>query len=283
MFSRISLFLNSNKKIYLIVPYLLIALLLIILQIILIIFNALKPLPNSSGNGYNDNWILLKEPATWNIILRSLRVGVAASILCLLIGFPYAYFVSSSKSKIFQIYSMSLILSPLAIFTIARIYSLRILFVNLVSDSNSLNNELFLIVGLMYLNLPLMVMPIYSVLKDMPKNIIEASNDMGYNTFQTVFKVIVPYSTKAILSGFGMIFLSSATTFVVSAKLLPNGTQNQLIGDLINITINPGNKYDLAKGSSLVLVVSAIFINIYSFILLMPRLIFKLKKGAHYE
>ncbi|MFL1037980.1 ABC transporter permease subunit, partial [Mycoplasmopsis synoviae] len=97
--------------------------------------------------------------------------------------------------------------------------------------------------------LPLMIMPLYSVFKDMPKNIVEASNDLGYSNFKTIFKVIIPYATKAILSGIAMIFLASATTFVVARKLLPDGWQNQLIGELINEKINPGNAFDLSSGS----------------------------------
>ncbi|EFF41454.1 ABC transporter permease [Mycoplasmopsis alligatoris] len=280
MFSKIKERLANNKRLTLLSPYLAVALLLIILPILLIIFNAFAPL--KSENGYSDNWELLKAISTWNIISRSLRVGVISAILCLFIGFPYAYFVSSSKSKIFQIYAMSLMLSPMAIFTIARVYSLRTLFVNIFDDS-TLNQEWFLVLGLTYLNLPLMIMPIYTVLKDMPKNIIEASHDLGYGSSKTMIKVIVPYALKAILSGFGMIFLSSATTFIISAKLLPDGSQNQMIGDIITKTINPGNKFDLSKGSSLVIVVSTIFIGIYSLILLLPKLFFKFKKGASYE
>ncbi|WP_334687615.1 hypothetical protein [Mycoplasmopsis felis] len=98
-----------------------------------------------------------------------------------------------------------------------------------------------------------------------------------------MLKVIIPYGTKAILSGLAMIFLASATTFVISSKLLVDGSQHQLIGDILNSKINPGNKYDLSSGSALVIVVSAIFIGVYSLFLLIPKLIFKLKKGANYE
>nr|WP_318033196.1 ABC transporter permease subunit [Mycoplasmopsis cynos] len=211
-------------------------------------------------------------------------IGIVSALLCLLIGFPYAYFVSISKSKIFKIFALSLIISPLAIFTVARIYSIKGLALAVfASNPKSLNNELFIIFGLTYLNVPLMIMPLYTVFKDMPKNIIEASHDLGFNNVQTIFKVIIPYGTRAIISGLGIIFLSSATTFIVSAKLLPDGSQNQLIGTVINSKINPGNKYDLSTGSMLVIVVSAIFIGIYSLLLIVPKIIFKLKKGAYYE
>ncbi|WP_324672280.1 ABC transporter permease [Mycoplasma sp. 888] len=267
-----------DKKTHLVWPYFLIALLLIILPIILIVLYAL--IPNESF----DNWVLIKSSSTWKIMGRSLWIGLAASMLCLIIGFPYAYFVSTSKSKIFKICALSLIISPLAIFTIARIYSIKALFLGIMAhNTKSLNNEAFMVFGLMYLNLPLMIMPLYTVFKDMPKNIIEASHDLGYNQTQTIFKVIIPYGIRAILSGFGMVFLASATTFVISAKLLPDGSQYQTVGDIINSRANPGNKFDLAAVSVLVIVVSAIFLSIYGIILITPKIIFRLKKGAHYE
>ncbi|WP_406613600.1 ABC transporter permease [Mycoplasma corogypsi] len=280
MLFKISEKLHLSKKTLLLIPYFFISVLFIILPVVLIVVSAFSLV----GGENFDSSEIIKEFNTWSIIGRSLWIGIVSALLCLIIGFPYAYFISTSKSKVFQIYALSLIISPMAIFTIARIYSIKGLFLAIfATNPGSLNNEAFIILGLTYLNLPLMVMPLYSVFKDMPKNITEASNDLGYNDFQTIFKVIIPYGTKAILSGLGMIFLASATTFVISAKLLPDGSQNKLIGDLINSKINPGNKYDLSAGSVLVIVVSAIFVGIYSLILILPRVIFKFKKGAHYE
>lgn len=267
-----------NKKLILLIPFFVIAILLILLPIVLILVNSIAPRNNF------DNWLLVKESNTWNIILRSLKLGFIASIICLFIGIIYAYWVSKSKNKFFKIYALTLIISPLAIFTIARIYSVKGLFLALFAgDPKSLNSEWFIVVGLVYLNLPLMIMPLYSVFKDMPKNIVEASNDLGYSNFKTFFKVIIPYATKAILSGIAMIFLASATTFVVARKLLPDGSQNQLIGELINEKINPGNPFDLSSGSALVIVVSAIFIGTYLLILIVPKVIYHFKKGAVYE
>ncbi|MGZ9755452.1 ABC transporter permease [Mycoplasma sp. 394] len=280
MFSKIKQTFTFDKKAWLFLPYLLIAIFLIVLPVLMIVISAFSATNNESF----DAAVLLKDLNTWNIIGRSLWIGIVSAFLCLIIGFPYAYFISTSKSKIFKLFALSLMISPMAIFTIARIYSIKGLALAIFhTNPKTLNSELFIIFGLTYLNLPLMVLPLYTVFKDMPKNIIEASNDLGYNNIQTMFKVIVPYGTKAILSGLAIIFLASATTFVISAKLLPDGSQHQLIGDLINSKLNPGNKYDLSSGSALVIVVSAIFIGVYSLFIFIPKLIFKFKKGAHYE
>ncbi|MGV2393812.1 UNVERIFIED_CONTAM: ABC transporter permease subunit [Campylobacter lari] len=138
-----------------------------------------------------------------------------------------------------------------------------------------------MILGLTYLNLPYMVMPLYSVIKDMPNNILEAASDLGYNNTQKFFKVILPYTSKAILSGIGLIFLSSATTFVISSKLLPDGSQKQTIGELINRFVNPASKSDIAVGTTLVLVVSGVFIGSYALINFLPKIIIKARGGVY--
>ncbi|TQC51355.1 ABC transporter permease [Mycoplasmopsis mucosicanis] len=275
MNSKIKAKLALNKRLILLLPYLLIAIFLIGLPVIMIIVKAFTP-----REGF-DNAQIIKEYNTWVIMGRSLRIGIISAIICLLIGFPYAYFVATSKSKILPIYAMSLILSPMLIFTIARIYAIRGFFLSIFNE-DTLNAEWFMILALSYLNLPFMIMPLYSVFRDMPKNILEASADLGYNKFQTLLKVVIPYAFKAILSGFSLIFLSSATTFVISDKLLSNPAQLQTIGSVINQYSDASNQYELSVGSVLVLVVSAIFIGCYALINFVPRLIIKLiqRKGA---
>ncbi|QBF34440.1 ABC transporter permease [Mycoplasmopsis phocirhinis] len=258
-----------NNRLLLLLPYILIALFLVVLPIILIIIQAFTPRHNF------DSAQLIKEFGTWKIIGRSLKIGVISAILCLLIGFPYAYFTATAKSKILPIYAMSLILSPMIIFTIAKIYAIRGFFLS-VFNEDSLEAEWFMVLALTYLNLPYMIMPLYSVFKDMPKNIIEASTDLGFSRIQTLFKVVIPYSTKAILSGVSLIFLASATTFVISDKLLANPAQLQTVGSIINQYSNPSNVFELSSGSVLVIVVSALFIGCYAAINFVPRLIVKL-------
>ncbi|WP_406617265.1 ABC transporter permease [Mycoplasmopsis adleri] len=277
MNSRIKNKLSLNKRLLLILPYLIIAILLVFTPILMIIINAFA----STGQTNFDSAELVKDPKTWTKIWRSLYIGIISAILCLLIGFPYAYFVARSKSKIVPIYAMSLMLSPMVIFTIAKIYAIRGFFLSIVPRENDLNEIWFMIFGLTYLNLPYMIMPLYSVLRDMPENIIEASHDLGYNSFQTLWKVILPYASKAILSGFGIIFLASATNFVISDKLLPDGSQLQTVGTMINNYTNPANRYEVALGTTLVLAVAAVFIGTYALINFIPRWINRIRRGHH--
>ncbi|WP_373440789.1 ABC transporter permease [Metamycoplasma equirhinis] len=269
----------SKLQISLLIPYILFAILFIILPMVLIFIYALKPI---DGQNRLDNWDIIAKRSTWLIIFRSLWTGIIAATFALIIGFPYAYIISKSKSKIFRTLSLSLILSPMAIFTISKALAVRGLF-SAIFDENYLNNNAFAIFGMVYLFLPFMIMPLYQVLKDMPKNILEASEDLGYSKIQTIFKVILPYCTKAILSGFGVVLMMSATSIIISDKLLPNGSQKQLIGNLINQFANTANPFDLANASSLVIITLLVLLAIYGIIYGIPYLIAKKRQGGIYE
>ncbi|WP_438340485.1 ABC transporter permease [Mycoplasma sp. 125] len=269
----------SKLQFTFIVPYVVFAVLFIILPMVFVCIYAFKPL---EGQTKLENWEIALKPSTWVIIGRSLLTGLFAAAVSLIIGFPYAYIVSRSKYKIIKILGLTLILSPLAIFTISKALAVRGLF-SAIFDENQLNNNFFIVFGMVYLYLPFMVLPLYQVIKDMPNNILEASEDLGYSKFKTVFKVIIPYTSKAILSGFGIVLMISATSIIISDKLLPNGSQKQLIGNLINQFANTANPFDLANSSTLVIITLAVLLSIYAIIYGIPFLIRKKRQGGNYD
>ncbi|WGI36995.1 ABC transporter permease [Mesomycoplasma lagogenitalium] len=266
---------NLNPRLSLSLVYIIFSIIFILLPMVLLLVKAVSPLKTDEEEIF-DNYLLIKQPGTWIIMWRSVSIGLVTALICLIIALPYAFYVSTSKSRAFKIYSISLIVSPLIIFTIAKTFSLRALFVTMF-DEASLNSYWFMLVGLVFLNLPFMIIPLYTVFKDMPKNILEASADLGYNRLQTLFKVVLPYGLKAIFSGIALVFLMAATSIIISDKLLPNGGQNQLIGNLINLNANPSNPFDLARSSSLVLITILVMLGIYAIVYFFPILILKLK------
>lgn len=267
--------LNLNLKMTLIIPYFIYSIIFIIIPIIFIAIAAFTPI-EQDGQQFN-NFSTVQQPRFWVIMGRSVYLGLLAAFFALLIAMPFVYIVARSQNKLFKAVAMSLILSPFFIFSLVKILAVRGLFSS-IFDTNSLNNEAFLLLGLVYLYLPFMIIPIYSVFRDMPKNILFASNDLGFSVFKTFFKIVIPYSIKAILSGFGIVFLLAATSIGVSAKLLPNGTQNQLVGNEINNLANPANPFDIALASNVVLVTLIVMAIVYSLIYLVPILIMK-KRG----
>lgn len=268
--------LKSRPRLALLLPYIIIALLFIVLPFFILLVISLKPAAADF-----DNWKIVKDSSTWVIMWRSVWMGIVTALICLLLGFPYAFFVSTSKSKSFKFYAISLIISPLIIFTIAKALALRGMF-TLLFDERKINSEWFMVLGMIYLNLPFMIIPLYSVFRDMNPNILEVSYDLGYNKFLTLIKVVLPYGIKAIFSGVGLVFLMAALSVIISDKLLSNGFQHQLIGNVINQHVNPSNPFDMARASTLVLITTIVLMSFYSLIYLVPMLVLKLK-GINYD
>jgi spermidine/putrescine transport system permease protein len=212
---------------------------------------------------------------------RSIFIGLTTAFICLLIAYPYAYFLANKNNKNLKIIGIALIVAPLFIFTLAKVLAIRGMFSFIFSKANainSLNSNWFMILGLVYLNLPMAIVPIYGVFQTMPKSLTEASNDLGYNHFQTFFKVVLPYSLKAMFSVLALVFLLASTTLIISNKLLLNGSQHKMIGGLIVLHSSPGNKFELARVSSLALITIVTMLSIYGLIFGFPKLVRKIKE-----
>ena len=96
-----------------------------------------------------------------------------------------------------------------------------------------------------------MVLPIYNVLSKIDKDVIHAARDLGANTAQTFFKIIMPLSIPGIISGITMVFVPSLTTFVISDLL--GGSKILLIGNVIEQEFKQGSNWNVGSGLSLVL------------------------------
>ena len=158
-------------------------------------------------------------------------MGILVSITCLIISLPYVYILINTKNKGAKFIMLSLVVTPLFLFTLVKILALRGI-LTLIFDI-PIDSVGYLYLGLVYLFLPFMIIPLYNVLNGMPKNMIQASNDLGYNKIMTFVKVVIPYGLKAICSGIIVVFLLVIMSVAVSNKLLDNSAGNQMIGNII--------------------------------------------------
>ena len=225
-----------------------------------------------------DNWQLVKTASTWNIMLRSILIGIATALVCLILAFPFAYIITQSKSQKYRLYIIAFTLAPFFIFTLTKILGIKSLFFYIFGESQAFNQSWFAIFGLVYLNLPFTIIPLYSVLSNMPKNLIEASHDLGYNRFQTLYKVVLPYGYRALFSGFALVFMLAATSIAVSDKLIFEPYKLPLIANTINNLANIQNEFNLAQASSLAIVTTAIMLSLYALFAFMPKAVIKIKE-----
>ena len=185
-----------------------------------------------------------------NVFLRSVKLAIIATVICLLIGYPAAYFISRTSANtqkvlvvlimlpmwtnfIIRTYALSEVLEVLNNAAVAVLSLLPDALVPIPLDPKPdllIYNEFAVVVGMVYDFLPYMILPIYSVMAKLDYRLVEAAQDLGCNAFGVLRKVILPLSIPGVLSGFTMVFVPSISTFYISNQL--GGIF--LIGDIID-------------------------------------------------
>ncbi len=210
------------------------------------------------------------------VLLLSLMLALIATTICLVIGYPVAYAISRAKPTAQKILIMMLML-PMWINFIIRTDSIAILIEkngvinsflqNFGISLNMMDTQGAVILGMVYDFLPYMILPIYTVMTKIDKNLIEASADLGCSGFKTMTKVIMPMSFSGICSGVTMVFVPCVSTFYISQRL--GGTNTYLIGDEIEAKfMSLTQNYNVGAMLSCVLmvliIVSTLVLNHYS-------------------
>ena len=175
------------------------------------------------------------------IFLRSVRLALISTAVCLLLGYPMAYIMSRAREKT-QKTMVTLIMIPMWMNFLIRTYA----WMTILQDTGILNTllgklslgpvhiigtETAVIIGMVYDYFPYMVLPIYSVLAKLDGKLLEAARDLGCNGFSVLRRVIFPLSIPGVVSGITMVLVPSISTFYISQKL-GNG-KFFLIGDAI--------------------------------------------------
>ena len=213
-------------------PHVFWAILFIVLPLIIVIFYAFT---DAEGNFSFENILGLADYGS--IFLLSIELSVIATFICLLIGYPLAYIISKADAKKQKIFIMLLML-PMWTNLLIRTYSIMAILDDGGFLNELLNTELHIIgtkgaviFGMVYDFLPYMVLPIYTCVSKIPKNMWEAASDLGCSPVKVLTKVIMPLSMSGIISGVTMVFVPSISTFYISQKL--GGGTFELIGDTI--------------------------------------------------
>ena len=171
---------------------------------------------------------------------RSILYALVATLLCLLFGYPIAYFLSRSNLKNKYLFLL-IFLMPMWTNMLLRIQTIN----NLLSENSFLTNvfgltinlsdykSLKIIAVMTIVYLPFMIFPIYTVLEKLDKSLFEASNDLGAGAIKTFFKVTLPNSLKGIYSGIMMVFLPAAMGFTIPYVVTDGDTRYTMVGQLI--------------------------------------------------
>lgn len=240
-------------------PYLVWCVIFVVAPLAFVIYYSLT---DRNGNFGFGNYSRMFNGDTARVFLISLAFAFVSTVICLIIAYPLAYFITKTKRK-YQNMLLMLFMLPMWMNFVLRTYALSFL----LEDTGLINRLLgaigigpvkliytsgAVILGMVYNFLPYMLLPIYTVMSKIDKNLIEASEDLGCNRLMTIAKVILPLSVPGIVSGITMVFVPSVSTFYISQQLGP--TDFMLIGDLIESEIkSTAGVYNYGSAISFVL------------------------------
>ena len=194
---------------------------------------------------------------------KSIGYALISAVICLLLGYPVAYYIAHCRAITQKILYM-LVMLPMCMSFLLRTMA----WVGLLQDTGIINTLLgrlgigpftmirtsgAVILGMVYNYLPYMILPLYGIIVKIDRRLIEAAEDLGCNGVQVFARVTLPLSMPGILSAMTMVFVPAVSTFYISQKL--GSTDIVLIGDIIERQFKQGDNANMGAALSLLLMV----------------------------
>ncbi|CAM3143667.1 spermidine/putrescine ABC transporter permease PotB [Vibrio mytili] len=221
-----------------------------------------------------DNYVRLFDPLYAKVLMHSFYMAIVATVLCLVIGYPFAYIVAKMPEK-WRPFMLFLVIVPFWTNSLIRTYGLKIV----LGTQGILNKSLMsldiidkplrimytetaVMIGLVYILLPFMILPLYSAIEKLDHTYIEAAKDLGANKLQTLTKVILPLTMPGIIGGCLLVLLPALGMFYISDLL--GGAKNLLIGNVIKSQVLNARDWPFGAATSIALTI-AMAIMLYAY------------------
>ncbi len=211
-----------------------------------------------------DDTVTLAD-AHLSIFWRSVKLSLATTVLALLFGFPTAYFIATRSERTRDIW-LFLVTIPfwtnLLIRTFAMMEVIRnegIINTTLISlgiidtPIQIMFTDTAIMMGLVYVYLPLMVLPLYASMEKLDFRIVEAGYDLYATRFQVLWRIIIPLVKPGIIAGSILVFVPSLGAYVTPRVL--GGGKNLMLGNLIELQFGQGRNWPLGSALSITLMV----------------------------
>jgi putrescine transport system permease protein len=220
------------------------------------------------------NYLTLAQDALYlNTYLASLRYALATTLLCLFIGYPFAYFMARARRSV-QPALLMLVMLPFWTSFLLRVYAWRsllteggwvadavvgsgfdqlLLALGLISTPGQLMHTPFsLVLGMAYTYLPFMVLPLYGTLSKMDLRLLEAASDLGATPWTAFWRVTVPLSRAGIVAGSMLVFIPCVGEYVIPELL--GGPETLMIGRVLWDEFFSNNDWPMASTVAVVMV-----------------------------
>ncbi|MBW3697867.1 spermidine/putrescine ABC transporter permease PotB [Vibrio sp. T187] len=221
-----------------------------------------------------DNYIRLADPLYIKVLWHSFYMAIVATLLCLVIGYPFAYIIAKMPEK-WRPIMLFLVIVPFWTNSLIRTYGLKIV----LGTQGVLNKSLLaldiidkplrimysetaVMIGLVYILLPFMILPLYSAIEKLDDTYLEAAKDLGANKLQTLIKVVLPLTMPGIIGGCLLVLLPALGMFYIADLL--GGAKNLLIGNVIKSQVLNARDWPFGAATSIALTM-AMAIMLYAY------------------
>ena len=200
--------------------------------------------------------------------LLSLKYALWTTLLCLLVGYPFAYFLARSQPSVRPILLL-LVMLPFWTSFLLRVYAWKgllteqgiinhmLMALGLVQEPlQLLYNDVSMLIGMTYVYLPFMVLPLYANLVKLDVRLLEASQDLGATPWQTFWLVTVPLSRSGVVAGSMLVFIPCLGEFVIPSLL--GGAENLMIGRVVWDEMFSSNNWPRASALAIVMIVGVV-------------------------
>ena len=250
---------KKNNSILLSTPYIIWMLMFTLIPLGVVGYYALTDPATGEFTFNNIKELGMYMPVLW----RSIGYSLVSALVCLLLGYPVAYYMAH-RSPFVQKFLYMLVMLPMCMSFLLRTMA----WVGLLQDTGIINQFLewigigrlqlirtpgAVVLGMVYNYLPYMILPLYSTIVKIDHRLVEAAEDLGCNGVQVFKRVVLPLSMPGILTGITMVFVPAVSTFYISQKM--GSADMVLIGDIIERQFKQGNNANLGAALSLVLMI----------------------------
>lgn len=207
------------------------------------------------------------------LLFKSIGFGVQATVLCFVVGYPIAYYLGRLAPARFQELLLVLIIVPWWASFLARVYSIQIILAKngllsrllgalpFVPDGVTLmHSKTAVLFGLVYVWVPLMILPAYASIEQLDGTLQEAAMDLGANRIDAFLRITFPLSMPGVVAGSSLIFIITTGSYVIPEIL--GGPNSKMVGNLIANTFGPAGNWPFGAASSFVFIIVVLSITL---------------------
>lgn len=212
-----------------------------------------------------NNFIQVFDPLYLKVFGESLLISAFTTIICIVIAYPFTYFIAQ-KTTIKKTVFMAMVIVPFLVSSLIRLFG----WINLLRKDGIINSLLLklglineplqlvynttgVMIGLVYMLLPFMILPLYSSIEKLDKSLLEACSDLGSKPITSFIKVTLPLTMPGIFAGSILVFIPSLGYFFVTDLL--GGSKTQVIGNVIRTQFITARNWPLGSAISIFLIV----------------------------